>query len=36
MTKMDDLNGNAVLITGASSGYVTGNIVHVNGGMYLP
>jgi hypothetical protein len=36
MTKIDDLNGKAVLITGASSGSVTGNIVRVNSGMYMP
>jgi NADP-dependent 3-hydroxy acid dehydrogenase YdfG len=44
MTRIDDLRDRAVLITGASSGigaavmlaHITGNMIHVNGGMYMP
>jgi hypothetical protein len=34
MTRIDDLAGKAV--PSELSGYITGNMIHVNGGMYMP
>jgi NAD(P)-dependent dehydrogenase (short-subunit alcohol dehydrogenase family) len=40
MLRIEDLTGKAILITGASSGtlsgYVTGQNIHVNGGQAMP